>query len=157
MYFWNTAKLIDDLKHDRLNDGHFKNYYIASSIFMLLALFAIEISPAQNTLYSSISFLINLIVLLLATNSIYKVNGGAQGKDFLNRITSLMLPIFIKQLLIFIVLSVIVYTFIGLIYGFAYFDQAETPFLDLVDMILGILVMITIYWRIYVAVKKVNS
>lgn len=45
MYFWNTKKLIDDLRNDRLSEQNYKNYYLVSSVFMVIIMFAMRLNP----------------------------------------------------------------------------------------------------------------
>jgi len=48
MYFWRTDKLIEDLKQNRVSQNEFKNYYLASSIIVLLGIFASsQIEPEE--------------------------------------------------------------------------------------------------------------
>ena len=107
MYFWRTDQLIDDLKHDRVTNTQFKNYYLVGSILMLLSFFILDISPAKPLKLSIANFLINWGLLITWTNIIYKVNGAENGRYFFGRCFALFLPITIKLFVVLLILFLI--------------------------------------------------
>lgn len=39
MYFWNTKKLVADIKNNVLTENDYKNYYIAGGVLLLFVIF----------------------------------------------------------------------------------------------------------------------
>ncbi len=157
MYFWNTEKLIDDLKNNRLTEESFKNYYITVGLFTLLGMYAVHLAPRINPQSVIVEFVMSIGILITGLNALFAANGGKAGKYFLNRTVSLALPISIKLL----VLSIIPYViFIGTFqYLNGSFDKPGIidPRLEWFDTIFTLLIQLITYWRLYVALKKVNS
>lgn len=156
MYFWRTDKLIEDLKQNRVSQNEFKNYYLASSIVVLLGIFASSQAEPEELKISFALFLINLGLLISWINAIFKANGGEQGHAFLNRIIALYLPIMLKITAFIIVL----YSLILFIFNQfeAYFDKAQFEHIKtLMSMVVDIFSSFLVYWRVYVAIKKINS
>ena len=48
MYFWRTDLLIEDLKQNRVTYADFKNYYLVSSILILLSFFALSQAETED-------------------------------------------------------------------------------------------------------------
>ena len=101
MYFWNTNKLIDDLKNERLATSDYKNYYLAGGVGALLMVFCMRFSPVTNMILSTIDIVLSIIMLIIGINLCFRVNGGNQGRQFLNRLICIVLPISIRILLVY--------------------------------------------------------
>lgn len=156
MYFWRTDQLIEDLKQDKLNEGNFKNYYLCATILVLFSVFIITVSPEKNISMALASSVIQLGLLITFTNAIFKVNGGITGRDFLNRFIALYVPISIKILVVSILIFLSAEIVLKLLSESIQQNAMEMINLyksDAIDLIYALLV----YWRIYVAMKKVNS
>jgi len=156
MYFWRTDKLIEDLKQNRVSQNEFKNYYLASSIIVLLGIFASSQIEPEELKISFALFLINLGLLISWTNAIFKANGGAQGHAFLNRIIALYLPIMLKTTAFVIVLYSLILSIFNQFE--AHFDKAQFAHIKtLISMAVDVFSSFLVYWRICAAVKKINS
>lgn len=157
MYFWNTAKLIDDLKNNRLTEENFKNYYIVIGLFTIIGMYAIHLVPRINTESVIVEFILSIGILISGINALFTANGANNGKHFLNRVISLILPISIKLL----VLSFIPYIVILGIFQYltGSFDNPEIvdPRLEWLETSVSIAIQLLTFWRLYVALKKVNS
>jgi drug/metabolite transporter (DMT)-like permease len=155
MYFWQTNKLIDDLKNNRLTQTHFKNYYLGSAILMLIGIFILNISPETNLRYGLAEFICQVGVLITAVNAIYKANGGEKGTDFLNRLVALYFPITIKMSVLGIAVGVVIGVILQLS-GLTSVEGQSTMIEDLTWLVLTILITALSYWRIYVAMQNIQ-
>lgn len=156
MYLWRTDKLIDDLKQNKVNQAEFKNYYLASGVIVLLGIFAASQIEPEDVKTSLALFLINLGLLISWTNAIFKANGGEQGHAFLNRLIALYLPIMLKVTAFIVIL----YSCILLIFNQFenYFDPAQFAHIkNLISMAVDVFSSFLVYWRIYIAIQKINS
>ncbi|MGA9699331.1 hypothetical protein ACVBEE_03350 [Acinetobacter sp. ANC 3781] len=156
MYFWRTDLLIEDLKQNRVTYADFKNYYLVSSILILLSFFALSQAETEDLKISLASLIINIGLLITWINAIFMANGGENGHAFLNRFIALYLPITIK-ITVFAIVAMICFELIFNIFKIR-FNEAQLAHIDAiksagVDMATSFL----IYWRICVAIKKVNS
>lgn len=156
MYFWNTTQLVEDLKNNQVSESEFKNYYLVSGILILLSVFLLSQMPAEDWKMNLSLFLINSGLLISWMNTIFKANGGNQGQQFLNRVIALYLPISIQLMAYFIVIILI---FQLLLNGFES-QMAQVTF-DLINRwsssCFDIVMNFVLYWRIYIAVKQINS
>ena len=156
MYFWNVKQLIHDLKTHQVKQSQFKNYYIASSILILVSFFFVAITPEQPVRLNLATFVVNLGLLISWTNAIFKANGGEQGQQFLNRFFALYLPIVLKTLVIFVVAVIL----IELIWT-NYSEGWSEPELEKINEYKGVAIdpifSCVVYWRIYRAMLKVRE
>lgn len=160
MYFWNTNKLIDDLKNERLADKDYKNYYLISASITFLMMFAIRFSPVVDIVPSTINTVITILMLIIAVNFCFTANGGGHGKQFLNRLICISLPITIKIFLVYFLLFVFIV--IILVFSMRFIDISQTqkifsPYQGWISLVTSILVQAIMYWRFYVAFKKINN
>ena len=156
MYFWRTDQLIDDLKQNSIAQADFKNYYLVSGILILLSFFALSQTGVEELKISLAGFVINLGLLISWINAAVKANGGEKGHAFLNRFIALYLPITIK-ITIFAIVVMICFELIFNVFK-GQFDEVPLAHMDAIkSAVVDIATSFLIYWRIYVAIKKVNS
>lgn len=156
MYFWNSTQLIKDLTNNQVSQADFKNYYVASSVLVLLSIFLLSQLPTEDWKMGLSVFLLNSGLLMSWMNAIFNANGGNQGQDFLNRIIALYLPISIKLIVYFIVITLIFQLFLN---GFE--SQMPQATFDLINLwsssCFEIIMNFVLYWRIYAAIKIINT
>ncbi len=157
MYFWNTTKLIDDLKNNQLTEENFKNYYIVSGILMLLLFFIGNQAPAEEIKIGFALCLVNIGLLISWVNAIFKANGGHQGQQFLNRFVALYLPITIRVFVcIMLIFLVVEFFLIKMLH--AYFEPEQMALMSqIIATIFDLMMSCMVYWRIYVGIKKINA
>ena len=156
MYFWRTDLLIKDLKQNRVTQADFKNYYLVSGILILLGFFALSQTAVEELKISLAVFLINLGLLISWINAAFKANGGEHGQNFLNRFITLYLPITIKITIFAIVVMICFEVIFNVFKG--QFDEVQLAHIDAIkSAVVDIATSFLIYWRIYVAIKKVSS
>lgn len=156
MYFWRTDQLIEDLKHNSVSQAQFKNYYLASGLIILLSFCVVSQTSSEEMKLSLAILVINIGLLISWTNAAFKANGGENGRDFLNRFIALYLPITIKTSVFFILaifcFEIILTPFEGR------FDEAQLAYIEALETaVVDISVSFVVYWRIYVAMGKVNT
>ncbi|WP_228283957.1 hypothetical protein [Acinetobacter terrae] len=101
-------------------------------------------------------FVINLGLLISWINAAFKANCGEKGHAFLNRFIALYLPITIK-ITIFAIVVIICFELIFNVFK-GQFDEVQLAHIDAIkSAVVDIATSFLIYWRIYVAIKKVNS
>ena len=155
MYFWRTDLLIEDLKQNRVTQADFKNYYLVSSILILLSFFALSQAETEDMKISLASLIINIGLLVTWINAIFMANGGEKGHAFLNRFIALYLPITIK-ITVFAIVAMICFEMIFSRFKSG-FDEAQLAHMDAIEsLVVDISLSFLIYWRIYVAIKKIN-
>lgn len=156
MYFWRTDLLIKDLKQNSVSQADFKNYYLVSGILILLGFFALSQTGIEELKISLAGFVINLGLLISWINAAFKANCGEKGHAFLNRFIALYLPITIK-ITIFAIVVMICFELIFKVFK-GQFDEVQLAHIDAIkSIVVDIATSFLIYWRIYVAIKKVNS
>lgn len=156
MYFWRTDQLIDDLKQNRVTQGDFKNYYMVSGILILLGFFALSQTGVEELKISLAGFVIHLGLLISWANAAFKSNGGEKGHAFLNRFIALYLPITIKISILAIV-GMICYELIFNVFK-GRFEEAKLAHINAIEStVVDLVTSFLIYWRIWIAIKKVNS
>lgn len=156
MYFWNVKQLIHDLKTHQVKQSQFKNYYIASSILILVSFFFVAITPEQPVRLNLATFVVNLGLLISWTNAIFKANGGEQGQQFLNRFFALYLPIVLKTLVIFVV-AVILIELIWTNYSEEWSEPELEKINEYKDVAIDPIFSCVVYWRIYRAMLKIQE
>ena len=156
MYFWDVKKLTEDLKHNRVSAVEFKNYYIVLSLLLLAGQCLYSFSPAEESKMVLASLVIQVGLLLSWVNAMFHANGGQDGEMFLNRVISLSIPVTVKvsvySTFIMITLKSIIELF-GNTIGLSWSENGEQIFALLFE--LGLTCFI--YWRIYVAIKRINT
>ena len=48
MYIWKTENLVEDLKSNKVTERNFKNYYLASSLLMMISYYLAMTDPPEN-------------------------------------------------------------------------------------------------------------
>ncbi|OBY75394.1 hypothetical protein [Acinetobacter gyllenbergii] len=159
MYFWNTKKLIDDLKNDRLTEQNYKNYYLISSAFMLIMMFAMRFAPIDDVLPNLIDAVLSIIILIAGVNFCFKANGGNQGKQFLNRLICLFLPIGVRFILVYLLLFTVF--ILAFIVTARFIDATQIPALiepyqKWVGFSISVIMQVMMYWRFCVALRAIS-
>jgi len=139
MNLWNINKLKDDLSNQKLNQRDLLIYYFLTGLII-----AILIVPVDSFLYDyrlenykwidwGISNLIYLVSIFLC----YKANKGSRGNNFIERIFSLEILLFIRYIFFFIIPYVIFYALF----------LVETAYEDIGSLIASILLQLIISIR----------
>lgn len=114
MYIWNTKALAHELAAETLAQKHYKNYYLATALFISFVYYYGIYSPYNNEWVIVVEGILTLFIMLIGINSAYLANGGDQGKQFIKRITALSFPILIQNA----VAGMVFVALLGMIYYF---------------------------------------
>lgn len=85
MYFWNVEKLKEDLKKQTVAEGEFFKYLFATVVLYCLGLML----PYTADIWYKLSTLLMTIITASGLYYVFKCNGGKNGKNFLEKYTSL--------------------------------------------------------------------
>ena len=96
MYIWNTKALAHELANETLTQKHYKNYYLATAVFISVIYYYGIYSPYFNEWVILTESICTLLIMIWGVNSAYQANGGDEGKVFIKRITALSFPILVQ-------------------------------------------------------------
>lgn len=103
MYFWKIDKLNEQLISDGLSESEQFKYLMANSI--LYALAAIQYETPND--YDTFAGVVGVFITILGLWFIYKCNGGANGKQIIQRYLSVGFIVFIRIFVLFMLPAVI--------------------------------------------------
>lgn len=144
MYFWKIDKLKEDLKKHSLSESESFKYILATSILYSMALIPI----LESNMWDVYSAIIMGVLTVYSVYYSYKCNGGAKGKDFLQRFLSLSLVVGIRWLVLIGIPAVIVY--LTLIIMFKDLSESTT----LYDVLFSNLLYLPYIWLLGKHIKE---
>ncbi len=148
MYFWNTGKLVGDLRNDLVTERNFKNYYMASSLIMMASYYLAMTAPRENMVIMLVEAIGSIIITVFGINYVFKRNGGDGGHSFVNRALALSLPLMIKLFLAGML--------IGIIETIANELAIPKKTLDIAGAALLLLIQLVFFWRLAVHIQRVS-
>lgn len=80
MYFWNIKKLKKDIKNDKLTEGESFKYFFVN--LLIISLFSLIPFNSTSPIFLSA---LSLLITVLGTYYLYKMNKGKKGKNFLDK------------------------------------------------------------------------
>lgn len=129
MYFWNIQKLKQDLLERKFSDKEIFPYFFALSLVTVLA----TIPFFESNGWDIFNAFLSGFITLFGVWYVYRVNGGAQGSDFLARYFSIGWVTLIR-FFVFVFLPVIVFWIIMMIgvlsSGVLSYEDSEKSFLE---------------------------
>lgn len=149
MYFWKTRLLAEHLKQNLLAEDHFKNYYLASTIFNVVFMYVAMLLSRENMLLLIVEAFAVLIVTVLGIKVAFKANGGVLGTRFMEKVVSLSFPLLIKTLVVSVV--------VGVAIGLGALSGVERTYLEWANAISVVAIQILFYWRLTTHIKYVNA
>lgn len=149
MYFWKTNLVAIALRENTLTQGMLKNYYLATSIIGLIAIYLGGLSPRENLAAYAIEAIACILLVFFGINAAYRANGGVGGVRFLDKMVVLSFPLLIKVLA-----ASFVFGFIGAVVMEVLGVSASYSewFLSLLVIVLQAVFL----WRLVVHVKTTN-
>src|SRR5690349_8570836 len=96
MHWWNTAALAVKIKDGQLSGLDKKNYYLGTSIVVLITTYLGLISPPSNKQALAAEAITVLLVVVAGINATFTANGRGAGTDYIARMTILAFPLSIK-------------------------------------------------------------
>ncbi|WP_075617205.1 hypothetical protein [Paenisporosarcina indica] len=131
MYIWDINALVTALKEDSFTEKKKKSYRV--TFWFILAITVLS-SPIVNNPFSMNKYDIIDLICFVVINAIglfvlFRIYKNGNKKEFFLPFISLTIPIFLRYILLFIILTVIGYTFI---FPFLpYYSLEETNLMDL--------------------------
>ena len=149
MYFWKTAKLASDIKDKNFAENDRKNYYLATSVLMLLGMYLGYLNQLKN-MYAVVFEIIGVIfVTIMGVNITFKSNKSNDGSDYLGRMTALSFPLSIKLFLVSLLPGVILVISIELVLTEVMESWIMSSFI--------ILAQAVFFLRLNVHIKNINT
>ncbi|KON68604.1 hypothetical protein [Peribacillus butanolivorans] len=141
MYIWNINKLVTALKERTVNDKQRKSYSITFWAIVALTVLSLPVvyNPSSMNRYDVIDLFLFIIINVIAIYlliSIYKKR-SRKDLDFFLPFFSLMIPLFLRNILWTILLTIIGFIYIG--FFAPYHSMDET---NLIDVIIAAIVEI---------------
>lgn len=149
MYFWKTGSLVEDLKSNKVTERNFKNYYLASSLLMMISYYLAMTVPPENMTMILIEAVGSIGITVFGIDFVFKCNGGDSGSNFINKALCLSFPLMIK---VFVA---------GFFIGFAVgIMEAASLFQQVIEIVytgLVLLIQVIFFWRLAVHIQRVNA
>jgi hypothetical protein len=139
MYIWNINALITALREESVTEKQKKSYRTTFWILLALTLLSLPIvnNPSSMNKYDFIDLICFVIINALGLYVLIKIHKKGNKKEFFFPFISLVIPIFLRYILLLIILTVIGYIYI---FMFAPFHSMEET--NLIDLIISITVEI---------------
>lgn len=154
MFFWKINKLKEILLIRSLTNKELIQYYIASGILLSFVTAILEISPASNAFQVGFNLIISIAIILIGSNYLYRKNGGASGRQLLDRLLSIGWVVTIRLLAfgmpIILILTLVAAIFGGVFYGLAGKEPDEEGMESALNVLLSIMVHVwagLVFWR----------
>ena len=149
MYFWNINKLKQDIKDGGLSESEQFKYLLVCVVLMTLS----EIFYLGES-FSSVKYdlAIDIIFAIFGTYYLYRCNGGANGKRFLEKFFSIGFVVGVRWI-VFVIIPIVVVFFLDAV--FMIFNMEDEKIFDILDYIISPIALIIYYWRSGVHIKDV--
>lgn len=152
MYFWNTARLAEDIKDDSLTDEDWKNYYLGGSILLILAMYIAMFSPRPDMRVVLFEAIALIGVIIFGISITYNTNqaGNGSGINYIARVTALSLPLLIKLFVLSLVLG----------FSLGIFSEIATISWKVQNWLMSvatIFVEILLFWRLNVHLRYITG
>ncbi len=148
MYLWKINNLVADLREESLTQENFKNYYLVTSVSLLLFSYLLALDTPTNLTHYWADAIGTILVTIVGLNLAFNANGGNTGKHFLNKTVSISLPLMIR----IIVASTLVILPLVVLELFFSVSISDEWFLSLFTLSLNII----FFWRLVIHLKNTN-
>lgn len=131
MYIWNINALVKALKEDSFTENNMKSYRVTFWIILAITVLSLPIveNPSSMNKYDIIDMICFIIINAIGLFVLFRIFKNGNKKDFFLPFISLTIPILLRYLLLFSILTVIGYTFV---FPFlSYYSLEETNLMDL--------------------------
>lgn len=151
MYFWNTRRLADEIANGSLSENEWKNYYLATSIFITVSIYFGELSPHSGSITLLLAEAISVIsVTIFGIGFTFKSNQGKNGGNYVARVTALSFPILIQIFVVGFLLAVTIVLLSKMHVMDGNFDQVFSFVFTLISQMY-------FFWRINYLLKIINT
>lgn len=150
MYFWKTGSLVEDLKNNKVTERNFKNYYLASSLLMMISYYIAMAAPPENMTMMLIEAISSIGITVFGIGFVFKCNGGDSGSNFINKALCLSFPLMIKVFVAGFFIG-------GVAAGFMEAGSLSQQVIEIAYTALGLLIQVIFVWRLAVHIQRVNA
>ena len=138
MYFWKIKKLKSRLVDQPLSDRESLPYLLVQAVLCLLVISASGLGEGKKPeLLDFVSVGVSCLVVFLGTLHLYRMNGGGEGRHFLQRFLAIGWVVGIRCSGLFL--------FGFIIYGVLRIHSPEVTLWQ--DVVLSIAISVFYYWR----------
>ena len=150
MFIWKTTELSNEIKENTLTEKDWKQYYLAGTIVMTIAMYIAQLVPRINTQPLIVEAVLLVVIAVIGINITFKTNQNNNGSNFVARVTALSFPIIIKV------------SVFAILFGIALEVVAEVAELSLesidwLAVVFVVLIEALIFWRINVHLYYINT
>ena len=150
MYIWKTTELSNEIKENTLTEKDWKQYYLAGTIVMTIAMYIAQLVPRINTQPLIVEAVLLVVIAVIGINITFKTNQNNNGSNFVARVTALSFPIIIKV------------SVFAILFGIALEVVAEVAELSLESrewfmVVFAVLLEALFFWRINVHLYYINT
>ena len=155
IHWWNTDEAVEKLADGLVSESESVRYAMLSAVLYTQGTYIAIWYGGNRGLLLVYEFLVVTIIALVGVVECFKANGGAQGVDFLKRLSVIGVPIGIKVALVATVLGQVGY--FGLPYVITPLSFRNPAFVyDLYSFAFSSSVMFIYYWRITTHLSRVS-
>ena len=150
MFIWKTTELSNEIKENTLTEKDWKQYYLAGTIVMTIAMYIAQLVPRINTQPLIVEAVLLVVIAVIGINITFKTNQNNNGSNFVARVTALSFPIIIKV------------SVFSILFGIALEVVAEVAELSLESrewfmVVFAVLLEALFFWRINVHLYYINT
>tara|TARA_B110000114_G_C14837254_1_gene295157 strand:+ start:125 stop:574 length:450 start_codon:yes stop_codon:yes gene_type:complete len=149
MYIWKTGNLVEDLKSNKVTERNFKNYYLASSLLMMISYYLAMTDPPENMTMMLIEAIGSIGITVVGIDFVFKCNGGDNGANFINKALSLSFPLMIKVIVAGI--------FVGTAMAVMKEGSLSQQVIEITYTVLILLIQGFFFWRLAVHIQRANA
>ena len=150
MYFWNTAKLSTEIKENTLSEIDWKQYYLAGTILITIAIYLIQLGERTYIEATIVEAILMIAITVKGINIAFDTNKNIDGSNFVARITALSFPITIKL----IALSIIIGIPLAML---EQLPELSTEFHEWVSVAFAVIIQVLYFRRINVHLGYINT
>lgn len=149
MYYWKTHLLVADLAKGPLEETTLKNYYLATSVLLLISYYLAMIAAHENYYALALEAVAAIFATVVGLNAAFTANGGTSGTRFLDKVVAISFPLLIK---------VAAASFaVGLIFGVLDALEMSKLYVDWLSSISFIVIQVIFFLRLVAHVRKINA
>jgi hypothetical protein len=149
MYFWKTRLLVDELAKGALEERTLKNYYLATSILILVTYYLASLEPRENFYALAVEVIGTLFATIIGLNAAFTANGGVTGTRFLDKVIAISFPLLIRVLVTGFAL--------GLLVGILRIAEVSEGEVEWLISIAVIAIQVIFFLRLVAHVRKTNA
>jgi len=152
MRIWRTQVLADEIKNNLLEDNEWKQYYLASTIYVTIMIYLTALTARTDTKVLLAELIAVIGVIIFGISTTYETNqkGNGNGENYISRMLALSFPLSIK----FFTLSLLFGFCIGMLSASQTINNQVEGWLSTV---FSVVVYMLFFWRLNIHLNHINS